>query len=157
MPQKNSLSPVIGVGVLIWREQKLLLGKRLAKNDQQPCWQFPGGHLEVAESVTACASREVSEETGLKIKALRHLGFTDKTFAVDQSQYITLLVSSVYDSGEATVLEPDKCECWQWFDYQQLPQPLFEPISLFMSQQDDLYALHHNAQVLLDTPSGARR
>jgi len=156
MPDKNHPPPVIGVGVLVWREKRLLLGKRISK-DHAPCWQFPGGHLEDGESVTECAYREVQEETGLKIKALRHLGFTDKSFAVGQRQYVTLLVSGIYVSGEAQTLELDKCEVWQWFDYRQLPQPLFEPISLFMSQQDDLYALHRTSQVLPDTPSNVRK
>ncbi len=138
--------PMIGVGVLVWRDKQLLLGKRFVKGDQS-CWQFPGGHLENGESVTDCARREVLEETSLKIKTIRHLGFTDKTFAVGSRRYITLLVSSDYDSGEAKTLEPDKCELWQWFDYQQLPEPLFKPITIFLSQaivsqQDDLYALH---------------
>jgi len=107
--------------------------------------------------VTECAYREVQEETGLKIKALRHLGFTDKSFAVGQRQYVTLLVSGIYVSGEAQTLELDKCEVWQWFDYRQLPQPLFEPISLFMSQQDDLYALHRTSQALPDIPLNVRK
>ncbi len=132
---------MIGVGVLVWRDKQLLLGKRMMK-DQKSCWQFPGGHLENGESVIECASREVQEEVGLKVKGLRHLGFTDKTFAMGQQQYITLLVSGLYESGEAKTLEPDKCEVWQWFDYQQLPAPLFKPIEIFMSQQDDLYMLH---------------
>ncbi len=143
--------PTIGVGVLVWRDQQLLLGKRISK-DQDSCWQFPGGHLENGESVIACARREVLEETGLKIKALRHLGFTDKPFAIGGNQYITLLVSCFYESGEAQILEPDKCESWQWFDYQKLPAPLFKPISIFMSQQDDLYALHRASHVLTDAP-----
>ena len=125
--------PSIGVGVLVWRDKQLLLGKRLIEAGQS-CWQFPGGHLEHGESVLDCARREVLEETSLKIKKLRHLGFTDKAFTIGQHQYITLLVSSDYDSGMAEVLEPDKCELWQWFDYRQLPEPLFEPISLFLSQ-----------------------
>ncbi len=132
---------MIGVGVLVWRDKQLLLGKRMMK-DQKSCWQFPGGHLENGESVIECASREVQEEAGLKVKGLRHLGFTDKTFVMGQQQYITLLVSGLYESGEAKTLEPDKCEVWQWFDYQQLPAPLFKPIEIFMSQQDDLYMLH---------------
>ena len=131
----------IGVGVLVWRDKQLLLGKRITK-DQRSCWQFPGGHLENGESVIECASREVREETGLKVKALRHLGFTDKTFTMGQQQYITLLVSGLYESGVAKTLEPDKCEVWQWFDYQQLPAPLFKPIEIFMLQQNDLYRLH---------------
>ena len=139
--------PVIGVGVLVWRDRQLLLGKRISK-DQTSCWQFPGGHLENGESVIECASREVCEETGLKIKALRHIGFTNKTFTMNQQQYITLLVSADYESGVVQMLEPDKCELWQWFDYQQLPTPLFKPIEIFMSQHNDLYLLHRSSVCL---------
>jgi 8-oxo-dGTP diphosphatase len=140
-----SIRPTIGVGVLIWRQQQLLLGKRLIDNQaekQTTCWQFPGGHLENNETVIECAVREVREETSLQVQALRHLGYTNKTFTIGQQPYITLLVSCKYQSGVAQTLEPDKCERWQWFDYQKLPAPLFEPISLFMSQCDDLYAQH---------------
>ena len=139
--------PMIGVGVLVWRGKQLLLGKRIMKG-QKNCWQFPGGHLENGESVIECAYREVLEETGLKVKSLRHLGFTDETFVMGQHQYITLLVSALYESGDAETLEPDKCEVWQWFDYPQLPAPLFKPIEIFMSQQDDLYMLHHTSVCL---------
>jgi len=151
MIDKNN-RPVIGVGVLVWREKKILLGQRMsnasAQDSSSKCWQFPGGHLEAEESVLDCAQREVCEETGLKIKNLRHLGFTDKSFLVGEKIYITLLVSSDYHAGEAQVLEADKCAGWQWFDYKDLPSPLFEPIKLFLLQQQasqakfDLYALH---------------
>jgi len=152
MSANHSERPIIGVGVLIWREQKLLLGERLTKN-QENCWQFPGGHLENNESVSACAQREVLEETGLQIKDLRHLGFTNKPFAVAQKNYLTLLVSCEYESGQAQVLEPEKCARWQWFDYQKLPAPLFVPISHFLLQinntpKNDLYYLHAGSQLL---------
>lgn len=152
MSDKNINRPVIGVGVLVWREKKILLGER-SVSDQAVCWQFPGGHLEDDESVIACAQREVSEETGLQIKNLCHLGFTDKSFSVGGRKYITLLVSCDYLSGEAHVLEPDKCLGWKWFDYKDLPSPLFEPINIFLSQQADpekfdLYSLHRAAQGL---------
>ena len=158
----NNLSrPIIGVGVLVWREQQILLGQRITQG-QESCWQFPGGHLEENESVLACARREVLEETGLNIKELRHLGFTDEQFEVAQQKYITLLVSCEYKSGEAERLEPEKCAGWQWFDYQKLPAPLFTPISSFLSQlttnsENDLYALHRASQVLSYAPSGARK
>ena len=158
MIDKKNNRPIIGVGVLVWREKKILLGQRIAianasaLSHPSMCWQFPGGHLEADESVLACAQREVNEETGLKIKNLCHLGFTDKSFLVGDKKYITLLVSSDYSSGEAQVLETDKCAGWQWFDYDKLPSPLFEPIELFLSQQQtnqqdfDLYALHCASQ-----------
>ncbi|NOQ87940.1 MAG: NUDIX domain-containing protein [Gammaproteobacteria bacterium] len=148
MIDKKNSRPIIGVGVLVWREKKILLGQRITDASSSMCWQFPGGHLEADESVLACAQREVREETGLEIKNLRHLGFTNKSFVAGEKKYITLLVSCDYSSGEAQVLEADKCADWQWFDYRELPSPLFEPINLFLSQQQtnrekfDLYALH---------------
>lgn len=158
--------PVIGVGVMVWRDKQILLGERRVKK-QASCWQFPGGHLENDESVIECARREVLEETGIKIKNLRHLGFTDRQFEVAQNNYITLLVSAEYDSGEVEILEPDKCARWQWFDYQKLPTPLFEPISIFLSQlatssvsvtaSGDLYSLHCAAHVLPDAASDVHR
>jgi len=151
MSDKKVIRPTCGVGVLVWREKQLLLGKRLADN-QDICWQFPGGHLENNESVIDCAVREVQEETGLEVKSLRHLGFTNNTFVIGQRQYITLLVSCDYKSGVAQTLEPDKCEQWQWFDYRKLPAPLFKPISLFIPQCKDLYALHRASFVLTDAP-----
>jgi 8-oxo-dGTP diphosphatase len=147
MSDSNKSRPTIGVGVLVWRDEQLLLGKRISKGHHS-CWQFPGGHLENGESVLTCAHREVLEETGLKVKQLRHLGFTDKPFEIAQRSYITLLVSCVYESGEAQTLEPDKCEQWQWFDYHQLPEPLFEPINIFMLQHKNLYTLHCTSTVM---------
>lgn len=167
----QNTAPVIGVGVLVWREKKLLLGERIAKASEN-CWQFPGGHLENGESVIECARREVLEETSLRVKDCRHLGFTDKAFAVGKRQYMTLLVSCEYISGEAQTLEPDKCAIWKWFDYDRLPSPLFQPISSFLSQlpasqhaashetnaaQKDLYALHCASMLLPDIPADGHR
>lgn len=162
MPDKQASRPIIGVGVLVWRGQQLLLGERLSKAQDNNCWQFPGGHLESGESVIDCAKREVQEETGLNVKNFSHLGYTDKQFTVGQQHYITLLVSCEYVSGEAKRLEPEKCAGWQWFDYQNLPAPLFVPITRFLSQisissGDDLYAVHCVSQVLPDVPSGERK
>jgi 8-oxo-dGTP diphosphatase len=175
MTDKNNKRPLIGVGVLIWREKKILLGQRLtnvtesipesAKVPAQSsmCWQFPGGHLESEESVIACAQREVQEETGLNIKNCRHLGFTDLSFSVADNKYITLLVSADYISGEAQVLEAEKCAGWQWFDYKSLPSPLFEPIAIFLSQQQtsdknfDLYNLHCTSLYLPAMSSDGRK
>jgi len=153
------IRPTVGVGVLIWREQQLLLGKRLTERHvekQSTCWQFPGGHLENNESVIECAVREVREETGLQVRALRHLGYSDKTFVIGQQPYVALLVSCDYRSGVAQVLEPKKCEHWQWFDYKKLPAPLFEPIRIFISQCDDLHALHCASPVLTEVAQAGR-
>jgi 8-oxo-dGTP diphosphatase len=31
-------------------------------------------------------------------------------------------------AGELQVLEPHRCENWEWFEWDNLPEPLFAPI-----------------------------
>ena len=118
--------PKIGVGVIIRKGNKVLLGKRRNAHGAGT-WSFPGGHLELNEEIEDCAKREVMEETGLKIKNLKRVAFTNDIFG-NNLHYVTLYVLADYDSGEARVMEPDKCEIWQWFDWNKLPEPLFLPI-----------------------------
>ena len=134
--------PHIGVGVMVWNGDRLLLGKRISAHSENS-WQFPGGHLEFGETVEACAGREVEEEAGIKIRNIIPSGFTNDVFIDADKHYVTLFVSSEYDSGELTVMEPDKCEQWQWFQWDRLPEPLFKPIKNFLKQHPDLYQLRY--------------
>ena len=46
----------VGVGVVIMRNGKILLGERIGSHGANT-WATPGGHLEVGESIEACAAR----------------------------------------------------------------------------------------------------
>jgi len=129
--------PYIGVAVLLWKGDCLLLGERIGSNGEH-CWQFPGGHLEVGETVLECAAREVREETGLDIDFAEHAAFTDEMFSMADREYVTLYVSAACLSGEPELMEPDKCRCWQWFPCDQLPEPLFLPVAILLKQVPDL-------------------
>lgn len=137
-----SSGPHIGVGVMVWNGDRLLLGRRISRH-RENSWQFPGGHLEFGETVEGCARREVAEEAGISIANIRHRGFSNDVFIDAGRHYVTLFVSADYVSGEPTVMEPDKCEQWRWFQWGQLPEPLFAPIRSFLKQHPDLYELHY--------------
>jgi 8-oxo-dGTP diphosphatase len=131
--------PKVGVGVVVLKGSKVLLGKR--KNAHgEGSWSFGGGHPEFNESIEECAKREVLEETSLKIKNIRPLTFTNDIFLKEQKHYVTLFVVADCDSGEPKVMEPDKYENWQWFDWDALPQPLFLPIQNLLEQGFDPFA-----------------
>jgi 8-oxo-dGTP diphosphatase len=118
--------PRIGVGVYVMKEGKVLLGKR--KNTHGAgFWQCPGGHLEFGETVEECAIRELKEETGLKALSL-NFGPWVEDIMEENKHYITLPVFIDQFEGEVLLLEPDKCEGWQWFEWHSLPLPLFLPI-----------------------------
>jgi len=58
--------PLIGVAVIVIKENRVLLGKR--KNSHgSGTWAFPGGHLEFNESIEDCARREVLITNLLKL------------------------------------------------------------------------------------------
>ncbi len=125
--------PRVGVGVIVIKNGKVLLGRR--KNSHGAgSWQFPGGHLEFAETVFQCALREVSEETGLVIQNLRTGPYTNDYFRSEGKHYITLYVIADWKHGEPEVLEPEKCEAWHWFKWSELTHPLFLPIQNLLKQ-----------------------
>ena len=128
--------PKVGVGIFVIKDGKILLGKR--KNAHgEGSWQFPGGHLEFNESLETCARREAMEEAGISIKNIRLGPFTNDIFRKDGKHYVTLFILSEYDSGLVRVMEPEKCERWEWFDWDDLPAPLFLPIQNLLKRNFD--------------------
>ena len=125
--------PLVGVGILITKDEKILMGKR--KNAHgDGTWAPPGGHLEYGETPQECARREVREETGLLVKNMQWVTFTNDIFADAHKQYITLYFVTEYISGTPTILEPDKCTALAWFSFHELPSPLFLSFENFLKQ-----------------------
>ena len=125
--------PQVGVGVFVKREGKILVGKRRGSHGAGT-WALPGGHLEPGESFEACCKREVLEETGLTIKNISPLVFTNDIFHDEGHHYITLFFKGEYESGEPFVAEPRQCEEWRWVSLNHIPQPIFLPLSNALKQ-----------------------
>lgn len=117
----------IGVGVIVRHEGRVLLGRRLSPPGVGT-WQFPGGKLEVGESVEACAAREALEEAGIVIRPVARGPYTNDVFGPGEPHYVTLFVVTDLVSGTPETREPTKCEGWSWHQWHALPRPLFLPI-----------------------------
>jgi 8-oxo-dGTP diphosphatase len=98
-----------------------LIGKRLGSHGAGT-FALPGGHLEFGESPEECAAREILEETGLKVKNIRFLTATNDVMKKDNKHYITMFMvcERVDEEDEARVMEPDKCEGWEWSSWEGL-------------------------------------
>jgi 8-oxo-dGTP diphosphatase len=120
-------APRVGVGVIVLRDGKLLLGLRRGAHGAGT-WALPGGHLEFGESVEECARREVLEETGLVLVDIRRGPWSSDLFPAEQKHYVTLFTIGQALGGDAVVREPMKCERWEWHDWDALPTPLFPPL-----------------------------
>ncbi|WP_237753502.1 nucleotide triphosphate diphosphatase NUDT15 [Candidatus Protochlamydia amoebophila] len=118
--------PSVGVGIVVVKDGKVLLGNRKGAHGSGE-WSFAGGHLEFGEDVKECALRELSEETGLKALSVQ-MGPWVNDVIEENKHYVTLFVFVNEFEGSPQLLEPDKCEGWEWFDWHSLPSPLFTPI-----------------------------
>lgn len=59
--------PWVGVGVVVWRGDSVLLIQR-GRSPSKGQWSIPGGMQETGESLRAAGIREVREETGIEIE-----------------------------------------------------------------------------------------
>lgn len=124
--------PRVGVAVLVQRQGRVLLGRRRGAHGAAT-WALPGGHLEFGESPSACARRELAEETGLHATRLHAGPYTNDVFSAEGRHYVTLFMLAEVADGEPQLLEPDKCDGWHWCDWHALPQPLFQPVQSLLA------------------------
>ncbi len=126
--------PRIGVGVIVTNgEGRVLMGKRRNAHGQGT-WALSGGNLEFGESLLECARRELFEETGLQGEQGKILGFVENVFEEENLHYVTFFVQFEKAKGKIACKELDKCEKWEWFDFENLPEPLFLPFRDFLKQ-----------------------
>jgi 8-oxo-dGTP diphosphatase len=128
----NSNLPQVGVGVLVIRDHLLLLGKRISSHGAGT-WAAPGGRLEFGETLEDCARRELREETGLIASSFELGPYSNDVFREANRHFLTVFVIARGVSGTPQNLEPDKCEGWAWFQWDNLPTPLFKPAHTLLS------------------------
>jgi len=115
--------PKIGVAVLVFKEGKVLLGKRIGSVTGSGMYNAPGGKLEHLESLAVCGAREVFEETGVEIQNPRFLCVTNVTHFPPE-HHVLLTLAADWKAGEPVAREKEKCESWSWFHLDSLPELL---------------------------------
>ena len=124
---ENHNRPKVGVSVIIYKDNKILMLKKIGAHGSGT-WSFPGGHLEFGEEIEDAVRREVIEETGVEIKNIQQVTFTNDIFSQEDKHYITIFVKAEIDAGEPEIKEPDKAVEMGWFEWNKMPEPIFLPI-----------------------------
>lgn len=126
------MKPGLGVGVMVVKENKILLGlrnpdkvKASSELQGQGTWTMPGGKVEFMEKLVDAARRELEEETGLKAKKLDFLCISDDM--TDTAHYVTAGFIVREYTGEVQTMEPETILEWKWFDLNDLPSNLYKP------------------------------
>jgi 8-oxo-dGTP diphosphatase len=122
----------VGVGIMILKNGKVLLGKRhfnAEKADSalrgEGTWTCPGGKLEFGEKLEDCIKREAIEETELKLNRMKLISVSNDI--AYGNHFVTIGFLSEDFDGEPKVMEPDEITEWKWFPLNNLPEPMFFP------------------------------
>ena len=109
----------IGVAAIV-RQGKILIDRRREEGDMGGLWEFPGGKIEVGETIEECIKREIKEELDIEIAVGDRL--TTITHAYENFN-ITLYVHICHHlSGEPQPLE---CEEIRWVEPDSLDRYQF--------------------------------
>lgn len=120
----------VGIGVLVFKDGKVLLGLRKNSHGSDQ-YGGPGGHLEYGETMEETALREIAEECGIQVKNLKLLCTSD-LLTYYPKHYLDVGFSAEWVSGEPQVLEPEKCGGWGWYDVNDLPGELFGCVDAYI-------------------------
>jgi len=108
-----NISPLhsVIVNAVVEKDGKILVSQRSYEEEHQPGkWTIPGGKIEITQGdvfniVEKTCSREVEEETGVKIKDDIRL-ITNNTFIRSNGQHVIALICLCHwASGKAKALE----------------------------------------------------
>lgn len=77
-----------------------------------------------------CAAREVKEETELDVEKIEFLEIRNSVILNDPAHIVCIFVRAALADGDQVPenIEPDKCDGWEWYDWEKLPRPLFSPL-----------------------------
>lgn len=126
----------VGIGVMIIENNKILLGHRIVNGKdtggifEPDSWCLPGGKQEYDETIFECATREVKEETNLKVWNLEVFSAIDDI--QPNKHFVTIQMIAKNYSGDIKIMEPDKQDEWKWFSLDNLPERIYSPSKKFI-------------------------
>lgn len=107
MVQQFDSPPNAASVALVHKQQVLLIQRALAPWDG--AWTLPGGRLEAGETAEECAAREVLEELGLRVYALRPLA----RLALGENRRFRLQVFGT-EAFEGEITQNEEIAGWRW-------------------------------------------
>ena len=100
-------TPVPAVGVVCLRGDSVLLIRR-GTPPRQGEWSLPGGRLEPGETAEDCAARELREELGVRVAALRPVA----RLVLGESRFRLQVFGT--ESFDGAIAPNDEIAAWQW-------------------------------------------
>ena len=128
----------VAVGVILDRANRILITRRGDNAHQGGLWEFPGGKVELGESVQHALQRELREELGISIGVARPLLEVHHDYG-DKTVFLDVYVVREF-SGEPKGLEGQPLE-WvaegqlQNFEFPQANVPIADAVTVLLADR----------------------
>jgi len=106
--------PQLAVSAVIFRDGKVLLVRR-ARSPGQGFYSLPGGRVEFGESLHTALTREVDEETGLKIDIVGLAGWREVLPGASGGGHYVIMSFAARWAGQEPVLN-DEHDDFKWLE-----------------------------------------
>ncbi|MFD8493898.1 NUDIX domain-containing protein [Amycolatopsis sp. NPDC059657] len=118
----------LAVHVFLVQQGKILLMRRAGSGYADGQLGLPAGHVDLGETPTACAVREVAEELGIVLDpgALRPGG---TMFRNSQEPRVDIFFTTRSWDGSPEIREPHKCTELVWADPTAMPEDALDFIT----------------------------
>lgn len=142
MPRDPDVS--YGVAVILWRnEREVLIHKRRGAHAAGR-WSLPGGWVDRGRTMFEQGALEVKQEFGLILPSPLRL-YTVREENFPHFQCASIYLETVYRDAEPVIMEPEKCEAFQWIDIwasASWPDPLFPNLYEVLRSLPDTRSAH---------------
>ncbi len=119
MPRSYPDRPYVGIGIVVFRGDELLVVRR-GKKPARPGWSIPGGAQEIGETVHEAGLRELKEETGLEAEIIGLVDVVDGITRDDDDRveyhYTLVELAAEWRAGEAVAADDVAAVRWVRLD-----------------------------------------
>ena len=114
----------IGVACFVFKDGKILLGRRVDDSHGDGEYSCGGGHAEFMENLAEAATREIKEEWRITIGQPEFLCMTNLR-KYSGKHYVEIIFKADWKSGEPDPEKEGEFAEYAWYDLDKLPSPLF--------------------------------
>lgn len=141
--------PAVTADCVVFRHSDQGLQVLLIERGGEPykgCWAFPGGFMNMDETIDQCAHRELEEETGLKQVELEQLHAYSAPDRDPRERVMTVAFVGLLRQKGCEVVAGDDAAKARWFPVDALPSLAFDHDQILSDALQRLKAFGNHAE-----------